>query len=352
MKYARIFGHLSFFVAVFSIMAGCDSKSRTEPQVTVLTYSGLGAKNGFLQTVAADFKKQSGCSLKIETTLGATQMISVLEDAKLRHELDVVMGVDELLYERLRPYLNVSEPMEHDLKEKVIPALVTRLKPGLIPLDFGAMSFVYRKSEFINQKGIPRSRRDLNGPLLKKKFILQDPRASSPGMVFFLFMNPILKPAQLKSSWLTLAPNWDSSYKMFLAKDAPMVWSYVSSLAYHASKGELNDYGVVEFEEGLPVQIEGMAVIQKNSDSAGSGGRSKPVSNPCIQSWIDFVMKPAVLEKLAQKQWMLPAMKGVPLPPFFDRLPPLKKIAEFPFDVQALDRLLTHFGKDLQGESF
>jgi thiamine transport system substrate-binding protein len=283
------------------------------------------------------FLKETGCTLLIENTLGASQMIALFSDKKLRSTIDVALGVDELLYERLKGEWISDDFASLQLKEKLLPLISERVKPGWIPIDYGALTFIYRKSAM---KGAspPKKLEDLLHSSMRKKFILQDPRASSPGMMFFLFSRSALKIGDLRSAWLTLAPSWDSSYQMFLSGDAPMVWSYLSSLAYHASKGEALDFGVVEFEEGLPLQIEGMGIVKQER------------TNPCVKKWIDFMLQPEVLAEIAEKQWMWPTFRGVPLPRFFDRVPPVKKAAKLNLDVDALDRLLSGFGREIQGD--
>ena len=320
---------------------GCTQKEVRGPSLRVLTYSSLGAKGGFLPEVAEAFKKESGCTLQLETTLGASEMISMLADARDSERIDVVMGVDELLFERIRDRLELSDFSSLQLASRILPLLSSKLKPGFIPLDYGALSMVYRKSEFKNPDAIPQSLQDLLKPTLKKKFILQDPRASSPGMMFFLFSSNALKIRDLRSQWLTLTPGWDASYKMFLSKEAPMVWSYLSSLAYHASKGEEAEYGYVDFKEGLPLQVEGMA-LPKHSGT----------KNECIDAWIRYVLKPETLGVLAEKQWMLPVYSDVEIPKAFKKIPSVKKAAPMDLSVGALDRLLSGFGKELQGESY
>ncbi|MBU6153135.1 MAG: thiamine ABC transporter substrate-binding protein [Bdellovibrionales bacterium] len=325
-----------WLAATIAAVSGCTRSGDIGPALVVLSYSSLGATGGFLPKVAERFKAHSGCALRLETTLGATQMVALLSDPKLRSSIDVVMGVDELLQERLKGEWVTDDFPWLKLGERLLPMLSERVRPGWIPIDFGALTFIYRKSAL---KGIapPKSLKDLLSPGLRKKFILQDPRASSPGMLFFLFSQDFVRISELRSAWLALAPSWDSSYQMFLSGDAPMVWSYLSSLAYHASKGELSDYGAVFFEEGLPLQVEGMGIVRQDRD------------NPCVRKWIEFMMKPEVLAEIAEKQWMWPAFRDVRLPRFFDQVPQIGKSARFNLDVKSLDGLLSRFGKEIQG---
>lgn len=319
--------------------SACTSKKSTGPQVQILTYSSLGSKGGYLDSVREDFQQKTGCELKVETTLGAAQVLSYLEEPKQRERIDWVMGIDELLFERARNYLYLVSDAE---KRNYLDIIAPKAKSGFYPLDYGALSLIYRRSDF---KGValPQTIADLKKPEFKKKFIVQDPRASSPGLLFFLFTESSLKIPELKKQWMTLAPSWDSSYKMFLAKDAPMVWSYLTSLAYHASKGEADQYGYVDFKEGLPIQLEGMALINKVGDPFQS--------NPCNRKFLDYVLTPDSQSLLVSKQWMMPVLKDVTLPKLFSVVPNVKKAAVLDVSVEKADRLISRFGREVQGDA-
>lgn len=340
MKWHRFGQQRALFLLLVLVLfqwfgSGCTRPQEQGPRIRILSYSSLGAKGGFLPAVQDRFRTESGCTLEIENTLGASQMISVLTDPKLRGTIDAVMGVDEILYERLKGEWTKNDFPELSLRDKLLPLISDRVKPGWIPMDYGALTFIYRKSAM---KGVPPPKKlgDLLEPALRKKFILQDPRASSPGMMFFLFAGTAAPIRELRGAWLTLAPSWDSSYQMFLSGDAPMVWSYLSSLAYHASKGESGEFGAVEFEEGLPVQVEGMGIVRQDR------------INPCVRRWIDFMVRPEILAEISEKQWMWPAFRGVRLPKFFEMVPPVKKAANLKSSVEALDQLLSGFGREIQ----
>ena len=308
----------------------------------VLTYSSLGSKGGFLNSIKEDFHTKTGCELKIETTLGAAQMLSYLEEPKQRERLDFVMGIDEILFERARSYLYLS-PASNTPSKNLVDFIRDRSRLGFYPIDYGALSFIYRKEDFKKKNiKLPTQLQDLLKPDLKKKFILQDPRASSPGLLFFLFTDSILKIPELKKQWLTLAPSWDSSYKMFLQKDAPMVWSYLTSMAYHASKNEADQYGWIDFKEGLPVQVEGMALV----DRVGNPFEQ----NPCDQKWIDYIYQPEIQTKLVEKQWMMPVVKGTTLPKLFESVPMVKKVAMLPLTAEKVDQIVNHFAQEVAKE--
>jgi thiamine transport system substrate-binding protein len=115
----------------------------------------------------------------------------------------------------------------------------------------------------------PHSLNDLVKAKWKKKFILEDPRMSTPGLEFVLFTAEVLGERfeafwqMMSSQWLAMPEGWDAAYGLFLKGEAPLVWSYTTSQAYHEENGS-HRYKAILFDEGQPVQIES-AMLIKNS---------------------------------------------------------------------------------------
>src|SRR5206468_2130798 len=113
---------------------------------------------------------------------------------------------------------------------------------------------------------------ELSAPAWKRKLILEDPRTSTPGLDFVLYARAALGERArefwrgLRGQWLTLAPGWDAAYGLFLKEEAPLVWSYTTSQAYHEehgdAAGENRRYSAILFEEGQPIQVEGAALVK------------------------------------------------------------------------------------------
>lgn len=100
-----------------------------------------------------------------------------------------------------------------------------------------------------------------------------------------------------------MAPSWDSAYGLFVKGEAPLVWSYTTSQAYHRAQGE-TAYRAIVLEEGAPLQVEG-AVMMK-----GIQGETRKLA----ESFLEFLISPAVQERVATAQWMYPSVKGTVLP--------------------------------------
>lgn len=303
--------------------------------VTILTYSSLGSDGGFLSKVKAGFEAQSGgCSIQVETTLGANQIQSYLEEPRQQERIDVVMGVDEILFARSKQFFYPLNP----IPVKYQTVVAARAKDGYYPTDHAALSMIYRKADFGPRKlPVPRQLKDLLDPRLKGKFIVQDPRVSSPGLWFFLFTDRIVKTEALAKQWLSVAPSWDASYKMFAAGEAPMVWSYVTSLAYHASQKQGDQYAHVEFAEGLPVQVEGLAVVNRSGNPYDA--------KPCVRKWVEYVLSPAVQTRLSETQFMLPAVEGAPVPEFLKMVPVPARPAVLDLSLEKVESIVNGFGR-------
>src|SRR5262249_49694035 len=128
----------------------------------------------------------------------------------------------------------------------------------------------------------------------------------------------------------TLAPGWEGAYQLFLRKEAPFVWSYVTSQAYHeenppvpridgdSSLKGMRRYEAVLFKEGQPVQIEGAVIVK--------GAMKKESDLKLARKFLDFLISPEAQQWVTRKVWMMPVRKDVPLPESFKRLPKPFKI--------------------------
>jgi hypothetical protein len=81
-----------------------------------------------------------------------------------------------------------------------------------------------------------------------QKIVLEDPRSSTPGLGFLLWMKSIYGDkageawTKLKPRILTTAPGWSEAYALFTKGEAPMVLSYTTSPAYHIAEEKSSRY--------------------------------------------------------------------------------------------------------------
>jgi len=305
------------------ILAACFAPPVLAGQeLRVLTYDSLAASDGLGPVLFAGFEKQCGCKVRVQSVGDAAQMVSRLELEKAQGgiESDVLVGIDQTLWPSLRGSaidLGVRFPLAGELG---------KFEPGFVPLDWGVMALMVDSERAGQPAEFPRSWRDLGKTQLKKRFILQDPRTSTPGLGFVWGATAALGESEAKnffaairSQWLTLAPGWSGAYGLFLRGEAPFVWSYTTSEAYHRQQeqksGSRNRYRALVFDEGNPLQVEGAVAVRKSE---------------LARKFLQFMVSPPVQAEIPLKQWMYPARKGIRLPPSFERLPMAKRTLRWP----------------------
>jgi thiamine transport system substrate-binding protein len=201
------------------------------------------------------------------------------------------------------------------------------VETGFVAFDYGVLGWIWNpKWRGFSGSSVPeppRRWRDLLRPEWKKKLLLQDPRTSSPGLGVVLGVREAVGDdfsrffSALRAQWVTLAPGWSGAYGLFLKDQAPLVWSYTTSQAYHRQQDPQAPYQALVFDEGNPLQIEGALAIEKAVDS--------PESLALAKRFLEFLVSTEVQALVPQKQWMLPARKGVKLPRSFRGIPQPKK---------------------------
>ncbi len=275
--------------------------------VRVLTYSSFINKWGAGPEVAKLFEEKTG--LKIEW-INAGNAGLVVERLKFKKDLDapdLIIGFDQFSVHEARKDFEWK-----NLRQKVSLDFPTKLPAesqfhDFIAYDWAPLSFVYREGE------IPPATKltDLLKPEYKDKLILQDPRMSSPGLQFFLWVLTDMGEMKgfeflnkLKPSIKIMSPSWSSSYSIFKVEKPSMVFSHFSSPFYHQHEKAGHTFKSMELENPHPVQVEYMGVPNFCGNCEGA-----------IQL-AQFLLETKTQKILMQKNFMFPvderAMEGTP----------------------------------------
>jgi len=302
--------------------------------LSILTYDSFMAQGGLGPEVVSRFEKTCGCRLKIQIAGDAAQMVSrlQLEQLRGRSETQVVVGVDQALWPQVRAMA---------LKWTAAGDFEHVLDPGFTPLDYGVMGWIWNpewKGFAGSPPEPPKSWSDLLDSQWKRRLLLQDPRTSSPGLGFVLGARAVFGDAAgafingIRRQWMTLAAGWSGSYGLFLKGEAPLVWSYTTSQAYHLSKDPNSPLRALVFEEGNPIQIEGSFIVER--------AVADPAQRGLARQFVQLLASKEIQERIPKTQWMLPALNGVVLPREFQSIPSPKKILRSPadFDLRAVLR--------------
>ena len=148
-----------------------------------------------------------------------------------------------------------------------------------------------------------------------QKIVLEDPRSSTPGLGFLLWMKSVYGDkardawTKLKPRILTVTPGWSEAYGLFTKGEAPMVLSYTTSPAYHMIEEKTDRYQAASFSEGHYLQIEVAGLIADSPEAE------------LAQKFLAFMVSPGFQDAIPETNWMFPVTKTTePLPAAFDTL--------------------------------
>lgn len=183
----------------------------------------------------------------------------------------------------------------------------------LVPYDWSLVSFVLRSNDV---KQLPKSLNDLLEDGFKGQIAMEDPRTSSLGMQFLLWLvssrgedGAFRYLESFNKMVHSYSPSWSQAYGLFQKSQVKTALSYVTSPLYH--KVEEKDSGVIapEFSEGHPVQVEYMGIPEncKNCEAA--------------QAFAELILSPEGQKIIMEKNYMFPAVRGVKQGTLFAQIP-------------------------------
>lgn len=301
-------------------LSGCRSKPQAD--LRILTYDSLRAEGAIGPILFAEFERRCHCKLDVQSAGDAGQILTRFaldksRNSKLPH---IIIGLDQNLF----PAVKADALVMPDRSEAIAPE--AKIDPRFVPFDYGYFSFIADLDALkVRKLPIPQRYSELLRPEWKSQFILQDPRTSSPGLGFLqtvegaLGKEALLFLQRLSEQWLAMPSGWDEAYGLFLKKEAPLVWSYTTSQAYHdSSASSKGKYKAVMFTEGHATQIEGAIAV--------AAAISTAQEQKLIETFFDLLLSAEIQQQIPQKQWMYPARTDVVLPEEFKNLPRPSKI--------------------------
>ena len=282
------------------------------PVLTVLTYDSFISEWGPGPAVEKAFEATCACDLKF---IGAGDGAALLARVQLEgaaSEADVVLGLDTSLTGAAAA-TGLFAP--HGATAKTdLP--VDFADPLFVPFDWGWFAFVYDKTKLATS---PKSFEELAASDLK--IIIQDPRASTPGLGLLLWVKAAYGDrapeiwAGLADNIVTVTPGWSEAYGLFLEGEADMVLSYTTSPAYHLIAESDDNKAAALFDEGHYLQVE-------------VAGKLAASDQPALaDQFLAFMLSDGFQSVIPQTNWMYPAVvPGTGLPKGFDTFRPTKSL--------------------------
>lgn len=213
---------------------------------------------------------------------------------------DVVIGLDQ--FDLIRTADKIKwKKIESEMDQNSSAQLPTfgNLE-NFLPYDWSPITFVSRSDLKLKIKNLD----DLFNPELKNKIALEDPRTSSPGLQFLVWVMQTRSESEavsflkkMNQQAHSFSPGWSAAYGLFTNKQADLVLSYATSPIYHLIEEQNSNYKSIEVTEGHPVQVEFVGVPEtcQNCEAA--------------IKFAQFMQTPESQKIIMSKNYMLPIYK-------------------------------------------
>jgi thiamine transport system substrate-binding protein len=302
----------------------CATAQATET-LTVYAYESFTAEWGPGSKIKGAFETSCKCVLEYVSLPDGVAMLNRLKLEGTNTKADIVLGLDtNITAEAAATGLFGKHGLDKSLAKTPQPWT----DDVFMPFDYAHFAVIYDSEKI---KVPPKSLDELVNGDASQKIILQDPRTSTPGLGFLLWMKQVYgdksKAAwtKLKPRILTTTPGWSEAYALFTKGEAPMVLSYTTSPAYHMIAEGSSRYQAAEFSEGHYLQIEVAGLIDASPE------------RKLAQDFLTFMMSASFQDHIPKNNWMIPAgATSAALPVEFGKLvQPAKTLIYDPAEVNA-----------------
>lgn len=305
MKHFLIFLSVIFAALLLAVFGKNKSQigDDTRPLIKAYGTSSFISKWGPGPALKEAFEKTCECRLE---WLDSGDINLLLQRLKLEGQqvgADLVLGLDQYDLERASQQIEWRKINNLDNTTWTPEMAAFAQRFNFLPYDWGVLTMVLRKAE---NRQMPQTLDDYLSDDFKNKISLADPRTSTPGLEFLLWLIQLrgeegafqyLK--KLEPQVLAYSPNWSAAYGLFSHGQAKMAFSYTTSPLYHLLEEKNSDVVAVEQKEPHPIQVEYFG-IPATCHSCELGQR-------LAQFLLSFEGQKIIMER----NYMLPVIPGV-----------------------------------------
>lgn len=276
--------------------------SEQKPTIRVFAYSSFTSKWGPGPQLKQLFEQNCECIIEFIEGSDSGILLQRLKIEGQKLGADLVIGFDQFDLQKATVELS-WRALDFSAIEIDSQIRLASKNEYFVPYDWGVLSFVARKSKGISST---MSLDDLLKSQFASKIALQDPRTSSVGLQFVMWVLKVkgeeegfeyLK--QMMKQAHSFSPSWSTAYGLFKSDQVDLVLSYTASPLYHSIEEKNDDYMSLEMIEPQPVQVEfvGIPAFCKNCNKA--------------EEFINLIMSPEGQKIIMEKNYMLPVIKSV-----------------------------------------
>ncbi|MEM7293257.1 MAG: thiamine ABC transporter substrate binding subunit, partial [Pseudomonadota bacterium] len=252
---------LSLALAIASPLAAAQT-------LTVYTYDSFVSEWGPGPAIEKAFESRCNCDLAFVGLEDGATILNRVQLEGASSAADIVLGLDTNLMAEAEA-TGLLAPS--GVSNSALKLPIEWTSDVFVPYDFGYFAFVYDTEALPNP---PTSLKALVEGEGDYKIILQDPRTSTPGLGFMLWMRHVYGDqapamwAKLQPRILSVTKGWSEAYfSLFLEGEAPMVLSYSTSPAYHRAIDKTDKYQAAAFDEGHYLQVEVAAMLKQSKNA-------------------------------------------------------------------------------------
>jgi thiamine transport system substrate-binding protein len=303
--------------------------------ITLVTHDSFAVS----KSVLADFKQQTGITVKILQSGDAGAALNQVVLTKSNPIGDVFFGVDNTflsraldagVFAKYKPSALATVPTEYQLDPS----------HHLTPIDHGDVCINYDKQWFADKKvAVPKTLDDLTKPAYKGLLVVENPASSSPGLAFQLATIAKYGDEGWRDYWTKLRDNdvkvddgWESAYDGDFTQGAnqgthPLVVSYASSppAAVYYSKPQPKTSPIGTMLDSCFRQVEFAGVIKGTEHQAAA------------RKLVDFMLAEKFQADIPLQMFVFPVVDGTPLPAVFSKFAevPANPLSLPPADISA-----------------
>ena len=332
----KILYSLIFISLVLQGFISCDKESKNEKrkdEVVVYAYDSFVNEWGPGESIAKAFQEKTGLKLSLISVGDGLKIIAKAEAEKNSPIADAVVGIDNNTAKEAFKK-DILVPYKPEGYDKIFPEIIMDKEARLVPYDYSYISLIWDSESGTKA---PKSLEDLTKPEYEKKLILMNPKTSTPGFAFALWVktaygdNAASYWERIKPSILTMSPSWSTGYGLFVQGEAPLVVSYTTSSAYHLYFDKTERYKALIFQDGHILQIEGAGILKSAKNMRGA------------KLFMDFLISEKAQEILPLTQWMYPSNSKVQLPDCYRISPKAEKILSPEKNISVLEEVQSQF---------
>lgn len=276
------------------------------PSLTIYTYSSFFNAWGPGLVIKKNFELKYNCKVKFIAMESSISMLNKLRIEGTHSQADIILGLDNNVIE-IAEKTNLFDTLN---LENTFNIPIAWSNKKFIPYDYSYLTFIYNKNKI---NFFPKSFKEFIESKEYWNIIYQDPRTSSLGLTFLLWIQKIYGSSasdvwkKIEKKTITITKNWSQSYSLFLKGEADVVVGYNTSLLHLLQSKYKNKYDVANFSEGHYLHIEVIGKL-KNSQQP-----------ELAKKFIKFILTKSCQEHITKKNWMYPVVDII-LPNHFKNL--------------------------------